>query len=120
MNQDAGGTESGGNQAPQEGQPMDQMSVAGDGKKSMGPMMGIIIIVIVIVLGGAYYFFTQNQNGSDEITTEEITAQEDDTLTALQEQGTSDEIADIEADLNFTDLEGLDAELEDIEKELSF
>ena len=38
---------------------------------------------------------------------------------ALEEQGNSDEIADIEADLNSTDLAEIDQELADIESELS-
>lgn len=36
----------------------------------------------------------------------------------LEQQGTSDEIDDIEADLEATDLAGIDQELEDIEAEL--
>jgi len=46
-------------------------------------------------------------------------AEIDEDTTALEEQGTSDEISDIEADLNATDLSDIDKELTDIDSELS-
>ena len=87
-------------------------------KKPMGPIVGVIIIVIVLVFGGIYFWGAKISKES-AITAEEITAQEDPALIKLQEQSTSDEIADIEADLDATDLEGLDAELEQIDQDLS-
>jgi len=46
-------------------------------------------------------------------------AELDEDTTALEEQGTTDEISEIEADLNATDLSDIDQELTDIESELS-
>ena len=120
MNQGGGEAETEANTAPQEEQGVGQeMSSEGD-KKPMGPMVGIIIIIIVLILGGLYYWTTQTKEDGSSMTAEEIIAEEDETLMMLEKQSTSDEVADIEADLEMTDLEGLDAELEQIEKELSF
>lgn len=47
------------------------------------------------------------------------TAEIDTTTSTLEKQGTSDEISDIEADLNTTDLTNIDKELTDIDSELS-
>lgn len=92
-----------------------------EAKKSLGPVVGAVIVVLVIIVGGLYFWGTQlnKEQGDAEITAEEITAQADPALDALEQQGTSDEIADIEADLTATDLDGLDAELEQIENELN-
>jgi len=46
-------------------------------------------------------------------------AEEDAATAALEEQSTSDEIEEIEADLEATDLDDIDEELTDIENELS-
>lgn len=46
-------------------------------------------------------------------------AKVDEDTVALEEQGTSDEISEIEADLNATDLTEIDKELTDIENELA-
>ena len=112
MNQSVDAAEGG---VPQGEQPMEQGG--GEVKKPMGPIIGVAIIVIVLILGGLYFWSTQLSK--EEMTAEEITAQEDPALIELQKQSDSDEIADIEADLDATDLEGLDAELEQIEQELT-
>lgn len=88
------------------------------GKKPFGPTVGIIVIILVLLLGGFYFWWTQFR-GTD-MTAEEILNQADPALQALEQQDTSDEIAAIEADLEATDLEGLDAELDLIEQELDF
>ena len=94
--------------------------------KSIGPIIGIAIIVVLIIFGGLYYWGAQiskrdipNDSQDTIVTTiEEIENTPDATLEQLQTQSTSDEIADIEADLNLTDLENLDTELGDIDTEL--
>jgi len=107
---------------PQESQPTGQgdgePTPAEGGKKPMGPIVGVVIIVIVLIFGGLY-FWGAKVSKEKTMTAEEITAQEDVMLIKLKEQSESDEIADIEADLNATDLEGLDAELEQIDQDLS-
>lgn len=99
----------------------DTVSQPQEDKKSVGSIIGIIIIIVIIIIGGLYYWGSYlNKQDLASLTPEEIASQDDTAVEQLQEQGTSDEIADIEADLNATDLEGLDAELEQIEMELNF
>lgn len=94
-------------------------------EKSIGSVIGIAIIVVLIIFGGLYYWGNQinKQNAMVEreaITTEEIENAPDTTLESLESLGTSDEIADIEIDLDTTDLENLDEELEQIDAEFNF
>jgi hypothetical protein len=88
----------------------------------MGPMIGIIIIVALLAVGGLYYWgsklieqpssFTapvpDNLRPVDPITI-------DGTTNDLLNQGSSDTVEAIEADLDATNLDGLDGELSDIE-----
>jgi uncharacterized protein HemX len=96
-----------------------------DDKKSVGPIVGIAIIVVILIFGGLYYWGSKLDINDETIidivdapTTEEILNEQDVTLERLQIQDTSDEIADIEADLDLTDLNDLDAELGNIDTEL--
>ncbi|MBL7045458.1 MAG: hypothetical protein ISR99_00245 [Parcubacteria group bacterium] len=89
-------------------------------KKSSGPFVGIVIIVLVLVVGGLYFWGSKlSKERQDLVTPEEIQAEADPSLEALSTQSTSDAVADIEADLDTTDLGGLDAELADIDTEFS-
>lgn len=94
-------------------------------KKSVGPIIGIAIIVVIIIFGGLYYWGGKINNqelreAQESITAQEILSEQDKSLESLQVQSTSDEIADIETDLDLTDLENLDKELGNIDIELSF
>ncbi len=90
-------------------------------KTPMGPIVGIIVIIIVLVVGGLYFWGQRISTSVDEnLTPEEITIKEDTATEALKTQGTSDVVADIEADLSATNLDNLDAELQQIEAELTF
>jgi uncharacterized protein HemX len=102
-----------------------QTEQSGPNKKSIGPIIGIAIIVVIIIFGGLYYWGgkinkQELRSAQENTTAEEILSQEDASLESLQVQSTSDEIADIEADLDMTDLENLDAELDNIDIELNF
>jgi hypothetical protein len=93
--------------------------------KSTGPIIGIAIIIVIIIFGGLYYWGAQltGKDGSEETekpTAEEIESAEDTAVSELETQSNSDEISAIEEDLNATDLEGLDAELENIDAEFNF
>ena len=104
----------------QQAPPQEEASSSGQTpQKSMGPMLGIVIIVILLVLGGFYFWGTQIKDRSQvedktEMTAQEIANQEDTALERLESQSTSDEIDDIEAELDATDTENLDSELVDI------
>ncbi len=76
---------------------------------SVGPVIGIVIIVIIIILGGLYFW---GSRVNDTMINDEAL------IDSLSVQGTSDEIADIDADLVGTNLEGLDADLSSIDTEL--
>jgi len=73
---------------------------------SAGPVIGTIIILAVIVLGGLY-FWGQRAEVEPAMTEEQVQEQ----VNMIQEQSTSDVPADIEADLNATDIDSLDSEL---------
>ncbi len=87
-------------------------------KKPVGPIIGIIIIVLVLTLGGFYFYGNQLNEKNGNVTPEEILNAPDASVVSLEQQSPSDEISDIEADLNATDLNDLDKELQDIENQL--
>ena len=86
--------------------------------KPAGPVIGAVIIILILVVG-ALYFWGAKLNKEANQTPEDILGGEDKTLEQLQTQSTSTEIGDIEADLNVTDLDNLDADLQNIDKELA-
>jgi len=88
--------------------------------EGVGPLVGAVIVILIIALGGVYFLSKKVEEVNDDgVSGEEIMQEQDMTTLGLQTQQNSDEIADIEADLNATDLEDLDRELENIDGELS-
>jgi hypothetical protein len=101
----------------------------------------IAIVILVVVAGGVLFFLNRGPSYQKEsliieqdltpieLSQEEKQALQDAGLTVpsgedaaaknLQSMRSSDELGAIEADLNETDLSGLDAELEAIESDLS-
>lgn len=85
-----------------------------DKKGGAGALVGSVIIIVIIILGGLYFFKNSksiNQNTNDASITQEQLQLESSTNMYTQSQsnqGTSDEIKDIEADLNATDIDSLD------------
>ena len=100
----------------------------------------LIIIITLVIIGGVFIFLNRGFDQKEqltieqdltpiELTQEEKQALQDEGLTIpsgedalskdLQRVRTSDELDAIEADINETDLSGLDAELEEIENDLS-
>ncbi|MEK7176157.1 MAG: hypothetical protein AAB695_02155 [Patescibacteria group bacterium] len=67
---------------------------------SLGPILAGVVILAVIIFGVLY--FMDQREGSQAFNEE---------VNAINSQDTSDEAASIEADLNSTDIENLDAEL---------
>ena len=75
---------------------------------SVGPVIGTIIILAVIVLGGLYFW---GQRASDKVMDEtQLNAIVEDITT----QNESDAVTDIEADLNATDIDSIDREMNGI------
>lgn len=82
-------------------------------KKSGSGATVAIILIVILLAAGAYYYFTQVGGALDQED-----AMMKDAVSGLNEQDTSDELADIEADLNATDISGLDAAAGEINAEL--
>ena len=94
---------------------MNPSPMPGQESKSVGPLIGVIVIIAVIVLGGLYFWGQR----LDEQKQSEAALQNDAATQELETQNTSDEVADIEADLNATNLEGLDTEMNQLETEIN-
>lgn len=70
----------------------------------MGPVLGVLLVVIVLALGALYVI--GQMNGDKVLETEDPLIEE------MSEQSTSTAISSIEADLNSTNMDAIDAELE--------
>jgi len=82
------------------------VNMGGDPKGgSSGPIIAIIVILVIIILGGLY-FWNQNKAGTN------LESGNSANLESINTQSSSDNTADIEADLNATDVDNLDAELD--------
>ena len=94
--------------------------------KPMGALIGAIIVIILLIIGGVYIWSTKIQpkiNAPENVQTVaddntvalEASAGEPDTMIdTLNSQSSSDEVTSIEADLNATDLNSIDKELQSI------
>ncbi len=80
-----------------------------ESEKSYGPIIGLVIIIIIIALGSVYFL---GKRGETTPTSQQAA------LENIQTQSSSDEIADINTDLQATDFSDLDAELTDLDAEL--
>lgn len=69
---------------------------------SAGPIVAVLIILALVILGGLY-FWDQREDGAETMT--------DETLEFIDTQSELDGAASIEADLNATDVENLDSEI---------
>jgi len=72
---------------------------------SAGPVIGIIVILVIIILGGLYFW---NQRSSDIDIDENLTSEVIDSINTQSEEDTT---SSIETDLNNTEIENLDAEI---------
>jgi len=82
-------------------------------KKSSGPLIAVIVILALIIIGGLYFFKARMSEREAYAP-----ATEDAITESLNQQGTSDELGSIEADLNATDIDNLDQGAAVIEAEL--
>lgn len=80
-------------------------------KGNTGPLVASVIIVIILIAVGFYSL-------KERPLKQEATPTTIDEVQILQNQGTSTEISDIEADLSATNLEDLDLDLAGAEAEL--
>lgn len=82
-------------------------------KKSAGPLIAVLVILALIIIGGLY-FLKQRSSQPNYVPTE----QGDAITESLNQQGSSDELNAIEADLQATDLNNLDQGAAAVEAEL--
>lgn len=106
--------------------PMGNMGgMGGSEEKSAGALIGSIIVIVILIVGGLYLWNSKMQeqrmmedgtmmDKGDTMMMEDPAMMEDTATADLEAQGSSDEVSDIEADLNTTNLEGLDAEMQQI------
>ncbi len=82
-----------------------------------GPMVGTIVIIALIAVGG-FLYLTNSVSAPTETTLDgdAMSAQD---VAALEMQGSSVALTDIEADLEATDVSGLDEASADFESELN-
>jgi uncharacterized membrane protein len=86
-----------------------------------GALIGSIIVILLLIVAGAYVWMSRP--ASEPVLNEmedasQIENSPDEMLGDLQIQGTSDEVTAIEADVNATNLEDVDVELNQIDAEL--
>lgn len=67
-------------------------------KKGSGALVGSIIIIIIIIIGGIYMFKNAKTQNTDTVITDELASE-------LDTQSEGDNLADIEADINATNLD---------------
>ena len=91
-------------------------------EKKYGPVIGIIVIIGLLVLGGAYLWGAELFNGNDSEGANDadsmMETSEDPMLEELRTQSSSNEISDIESDLEASRFESLDEDLNSIDAEL--
>jgi len=89
--------------------------------KSMGAVIGSIIIIVILVVGGLYLWGKQivQKEAQEATTADKILAEPDPIIDSFKKQGASDKVSDIEKDINSTELNNLDKEIQNINTELS-
>ncbi len=95
-------------------QPTNQQGGAPAGRP-IGPVVGIVVIVLILILGGLYFWGEKlnQENGYGEPATTETSEAPDAQTEGLSQQGSSDNLSDIEADLQSTNTADLDAGLDE-------
>lgn len=78
-------------------------------KKQTGSVIGSIIVIIVIIVGGLYFWGTRTTAPVEEGVTPPEIPMADPIGDALRNTSDSDELNAIEADLDATDINGIDA-----------
>jgi len=85
----------------------------------------ILAVVLIGVVAGLWFYNQKSLNSLNQQTSvpvEELNLADEETdiqTAALESQSESDEIVDIESDLQNTDLSNLDKEMADIEEEIN-
>jgi len=100
--------------APQN-EPVSEPPAEGGEGHNAGPIVGIIVVVVLIIVGGFYMWNLQRDTSPED----QIDVAGDTIVQELTDQETSDAVSSIEADLDDTELDNIDAELSDLEADLN-
>jgi flagellar basal body-associated protein FliL len=97
-------------------------TVTHDTKRTIA--LGVLIILLIVILGGLYLWgsLLVKQQGTDVTPTQTETVSipsADLDILRLNTMSSSDELGAIDADLESTDLESLDADIDLLEREVS-
>ncbi|MBP9856207.1 MAG: hypothetical protein KBC48_02815 [Candidatus Pacebacteria bacterium] len=85
-------------------------------REGKGPVVGIVVIIILLILGGVYLWQSKSPV---ETPVDETATTTDQMINDLSTQGTSTDETGIEADVNATNLNGLDSGMTEVEGELN-
>lgn len=91
---------------------MNQPMQAPNNKSSIGPVIGAIIIVLLLILGGLYVWgekLNQGDTPNDQSLNEQYDASQDAAVIQFKQQGSSDDLNSIEADIQSTNLDSIDS-----------
>lgn len=86
-------------------EPQNAMPMGEPKKSGVGALIGSIIIILILVLGALYFWGGKLQTNEEELNFDDSSAAVNGATSA------SDEVSDIEADLNQTELVNLDEDL---------
>jgi hypothetical protein len=104
-------------------QPVGEQKNPEEEKSSVGSVVGIVVIIAVILFAGLYLWGGKLIKSDGDLETDatatEISSASDPALNALQNQSSSDEVSDIENDLENTDVDTLLDGIDDIDAVLS-
>lgn len=97
-----------------------------ENRKGMSTIIAVVVIVAVLGIlaaGGWYFMKTTSPIYKEPITTKKTDTvtpkvEKDVTTENLQKQGTSDAVAEIEKDVNASDMTNIDTEMSEIESGL--
>ncbi|OHA84616.1 MAG: hypothetical protein A2408_03135 [Candidatus Yonathbacteria bacterium RIFOXYC1_FULL_52_10] len=82
----------------------------------IGPIVGVIIVVVLLIIGGVYYYMNMQGVAGPAM---EVPTGADPTAEVLRQQSDSTNVADIEADLNSTNLDVLVEDIQAMELQLA-
>jgi len=82
-----------------------------NGESSTGPVIATVIILAIILLGGLYFWGQRSTPSTDLYGNSVGTTPADSSTAAIDTQGTSDDPNSIQADLDNTDTNTVDSQL---------
>jgi flagellar biogenesis protein FliO len=87
---------------------------------SVGPLVGSVIIILVIILGGLYFLSSLISTKKAEIQTEQELEEQSETILIEEtvKQSSSDDVADIETDLEATNVNTVDPKVDELLNQL--